>query len=106
MYIAHYSLFSKHIETLANTEDERRLRLSATENTGSHANMHTNPQAISLVREETSYIKGSAITLPQQTGRLLESHVSTRGQTEIGTYPYDNKDVLSLWEPNTSRATQ
>lgn len=62
MYIAHYSLFSKHIETLANTEDERRLRLSATENTGSHANMHTNPQAISLVREETSYTKGSAIT--------------------------------------------
>ena len=57
MYIAHYSLFSKHIETLTNTEDERRLRLSATENTGSHANMHTNPQAISLVREETSYTR-------------------------------------------------
>lgn len=62
MYIAHYSLFSKHIKTLANAEDERRLRLSATENTGSHANMHTNPQAISLVRKETSYTKGSAIT--------------------------------------------
>lgn len=62
MYIAHYSLFSKHIETLANAEDERRLGLSATENTGSHANKHMNPQAISLVRKETSYTKGSAAT--------------------------------------------
>lgn len=91
MYIAHYSLFSKHIETLANAEDECRLRLSATENTGSHASMHTNPQDISLVRKETSYTKEVQSLCPttdwqaagvpcERSGTNWNKHVPTRQQ--------------------------